>query len=87
MGATRQWKIDSPKPHTVRIQYSLGTRMIVYVDGVRVPVERVSGYSHFDDVCDYQFQMDDVPCRLSLNIEKPCQLWIGDQLQPDPFTV
>jgi hypothetical protein len=88
MGATRQWQIRSPSEHTVRVQYALRTdRVILHLDDVRIPVERVSGDNHFDDTCDYQFSIDNVPCRLSLNVHKFCRLWIGNELQPDPIAI
>lgn len=83
MGAIRRWQIETPEPHTIRVQVGIySDRLLLYVDDRRVPVERVQGESHYDDLCGYRLEIDGQSCELSVCVNS-CQLWIAGKLQPE----
>ena len=79
MGATVLWHIQTPQPHTIRVQHARHSpRVRIYVDDRRI-LDRREGEVIWDAGFEYEFQLDNAACRLE--IRENCQLWVNGDLQ------
>ena len=83
MGATAQWKTETPEAHTIRVQYSRHSgRVLVYVDDVCILRGRDDGGNcNWDEPFEYEFQIVDTFCKILVG-GTYCHLWIdGKQIE------
>lgn len=80
MGATVTWQIQTPQPHTIRVQHALhSARVLLYVDERRI-LERREGDALWDSGFEYEFHVDDAQCLLRVGGTR-CLLLVDGQVQ------